>query len=139
MNYNNLAQCPHFTVVNEYVPDGAVGSGAYESEAQLEQRFIRTLEGQGYEYLRNVASEEALKENLRRQMEKLNHLALGEGWFTDGEWWRFYAEVLANRRDDVIEKTEKFQQTRRFSFTFDDGHSANLMIFDAEALNNNTL
>ena len=38
MNYDKLAECPEFTVVNEYVPEMEVGSGAYESEAQLEKR-----------------------------------------------------------------------------------------------------
>ncbi len=40
MNYDKLAECPEFTVVNEYVPEMEVGSGAYESEAQLEKRLI---------------------------------------------------------------------------------------------------
>ena len=37
MNYDKLAECHEFTVVNEYVPEMEVGSGAYESEAQLEK------------------------------------------------------------------------------------------------------
>ena len=37
MNYDRLAECPQFTVVNEYVPELEVGSGAHESEAQLER------------------------------------------------------------------------------------------------------
>ena len=49
MNYDKLAELPQFTVVNEYVPDLEVGSGAHESEAQLEKKFIQTLEAQGYE------------------------------------------------------------------------------------------
>lgn len=75
MNYDKLAECPEFTVVNEYVPEMEVGSGAYESEAQLEKRFIELLESQGYEYLKTLTQEADLIANLRKQMEKLNHVA----------------------------------------------------------------
>ena len=139
MNYDRLAECPQFTVVNEYVPELEVGSGAHESEAQLERKFIAILEGQGYEYLNTLTEERDLVANLRVQMEKLNHVALREGTFTDREWDRFYREVLANPRDHVVEKTAKFQEIRRFDFEFDDHRHANLMIFDAENVNNNRL
>ena len=139
MNYDKLAECPEFTVVNEYVPEMEVGSGAYESEAQLEKRFIELLESQGYEYLKTLTQEADLIANLRRQMEKLNHVALKDGTFTDKEWKRFYKDVLANEKDHVVEKTKKFQEERRFDFTFDDGHHDNLMIVDAEHPSNNTL
>ena len=49
MNYDRLAECPQFTVVNEYVPELEVGSGAHESEAQLARKFISILEGPGSE------------------------------------------------------------------------------------------
>lgn len=65
-------------------------------------------------------------------MERLNHVALKEGTFTDSEWKRFYKDVLANEKDHVVEKTKKFQEERRFDFAFDDGHHDNLMIVDAE-------
>ena len=139
MNYDKLAELPQFTVVTEYVPELEVGSGAHESEAQLERKFIQILESQGYEYLNTLTQEADLVANLRRQMERLNHAALRGGAFTDGEWRRFYGEVLANRKDHVVEKTRKFQEERRFDFTFDDGRHDNLMIVDAEHLNNNTL
>ena len=139
MNYDKLAELPQFTVVNEYVPDLEVGSGAHESEAQLEKKFIQTLEAQGYEYLKTLTSEDDLIANLRVQMEKLNHVALHDGPFTDKEWQRFYKEILANKKDHIEEKTAKFQEERRFDFEFDDHHHANLMIFDAEHVNNNRL
>ena len=139
MNYNEIAELPEFTVVEQYVPEMEVGSGAHESEAQLERRFIRFLESQGYEYLNALTQEADLVENLRRQMERLNHVALKEGRFTDGEWQRFYKEILANRKDGIVEKTRKFQEERRFDFEFDDHRHDNLMIVDAEHLGNNAL
>ena len=139
MNYNEIAELPEFTVVEQYVPEMEVGSGAHESEAQLERRFIRLLESQGYEYLDALTQEADLVENLRRQMERLNHVALKEGRFTDGEWQRFYKEILANRKDGIVEKTRKFQEERRFDFEFADHRHDNLMIVDAEHLGNNAL
>ena len=140
MNYETLAETPQFTVVNAYERDGAVGSGAYETEAQMEQRFIQTLEGQGYEYLKTLTTEAALVANLRRQMERLNHVALKEGAFTEGEWRRFYETVLANKKDHIVEKTRKFQEVRRFEFVRENtGEHINLMIVDAEHVNNNSL
>ncbi|MBQ7190816.1 MAG: type I restriction endonuclease subunit R [Kiritimatiellae bacterium] len=139
MEYDKLAECPEFTVVNEYLPEIEVGSGAYESEAQLEKRFIQTLESQGYEYLNTLTQEADLIDNLRRQMEKLNREELKGGTFTDKEWARFYSEILANPKDHVVEKTKKFQEERRFDFTFDDGHHDNLMIVDVEHPGKNTL
>ena len=137
--YDRVAEMPCYTVVNSYerLPDET--GGAYESEATMEAGFIRTLAQQGYEYLPEVKSEEAFKGNLRRQMEWLNRAALNGGCFTDGEWQRFYDEVLAKKSDGIEEKTAKFQEERRFAFTFDDGRSDNLMIFDDQNINNNTL
>jgi type I restriction enzyme R subunit len=139
MYYDKLAECPEFTVVNEYVPDFEIAEGAYESESQLEQRFILTLESQGYEYLKSLTQEADLVDNLRTQMERLNSTALKGGRFTDKEWKRFYAEVLANPKDGIVDKTRKFQEERRFDFEFDDGHHDNLMIVDAEHLESNSL
>ena len=133
MNYDKLAECHEFTVVNEYVPEVEAGCGAYEPEWQLEDRFIAILESQGYEYLKTLTQEADLVANLRRQMERLNGAALNGGTFTDGEWRRFYKEVLANERDGVVEKTRKFQEERRFDFAFDDGRHGNLMIVEALA------
>ena len=72
-------------------------------------------------------------------MEKLNGGVLNDGQFTDGEWERFYGEILAKRSDGIEEKTAKFQEERRFAFTFDDGRTDNIKIFDDQNINNNSL
>ena len=138
-SYDRVAEMPYYTVVNSYerLPDET--GGAYESEATMEAGFIRTLAQQGYDYLPDVKSEESFKENLRRQMEALNRGALNGEQFTDGEWQRFYGEVLAKKNEGIEEKTAKFQEVRRFKFDFDDGQTDNLMIFDDRNINNNSL
>lgn len=48
--YNVVAASNESTVVTEYEPQSK-RSDAYQSEAALEQAFIRMLEEQGYAYL----------------------------------------------------------------------------------------
>ena len=62
---------------------------AYQSEAQLEDALIEQLQAQGYEYL-DIHTEEELIANLRKQLEKLNHIE-----FTDNEWKGFF-RILHN-------------------------------------------
>ena len=46
---------------------------AYQSEKDLEAKFINTLIEQGYQYLPEIKKEELLITNLRKQMERLNN------------------------------------------------------------------
>lgn len=136
---DKIAEMPCYTVVNAYEKVSDDTGGAYEDEKTMELRFIRTLYEQGYEYLKGIKTEKDFKTNLRRQMEKLNREVLRGGLFTDGEWARFYGEVLAKKSDGIEEKTAKFQEERRFSFVFDDGRTDNIKIFDDQNINNNSL
>ena len=90
--YNLIAATSESTVVAEYTPEGR-RSDSYQSEAALEQEFIRLLQGQGYEYL-SIHSEGELIANLRRQLELLNHYS-----FTDSEWDRFFKTSIAGAND----------------------------------------
>ena len=96
--FNIIAQSSESTVVTEYKPQ-AKRSEAYQSEADLEQEFIRLLCELGYERL-TIHKEADLIANLRTQLEKLNNYR-----FTDGEWKRFWDEVLANNNSGILEKT----------------------------------
>ena len=87
--FNIVAQSSESTVVTEYTPKGKRSEG-YQSETQLEQEFIRMLQDLGYGYLQ-IHKEADLIANLRTQLSKVNGYE-----FTDGEWDRFFKEVLAN-------------------------------------------
>lgn len=137
--YDMVAEMPCYTVVNAYEKVADDTGGAYESEATMEARFIHALYEQGYEYIKTIKTEKAFKDNLRKQMEKLNRGVLRGGMFSDDEWRRFYGEVLAKKSDGIEEKTAKFQEERRFSFVFDDGRTDNIKIFDDQNINNNSL
>ena len=58
----------------------------YQTEAQLEAEFIRMLQAQGYEYLQ-IHHEDELKNNLRKQLEKLNNYD-----FSNAEWERLISD-----------------------------------------------
>ena len=116
-----VAETDKYTVVGSYEPEKR-NSLAYESEAQLEKRFITLLSEQGYEYL-NIHTEEDLVANLRRRLEALNHIA-----FTESEWKRFFTENIANERELALEKTRKIQEDYIQAFTRDDGTIKNIRL-----------
>ena len=77
--FNIVAETSENTVVTEYEPVKK-RSDSYQSEAELEQEFIRLLCEQGYEYL-SIHTEKDLITNLRAKLSELNHYE-----FSDTEW-----------------------------------------------------
>lgn len=103
--YNIVAKSNESTVVTEYKSE-KVRSDAYQSEAELENEFIKLLQEQGYDYL-PIKTEKDLIVNLRAKLEELNNFK-----FSDSEWERFFNEELANANDGIVEKTSKIQETK---------------------------
>lgn len=132
MQYNIIAENEEYTVVSEYetvygAPD------QYQSEAALEKDFVKTLMEQGYEYL-PIHEEKDLVENLRVQLEKLNHYT-----FTDSEWDRFFNENIANKNDGIEAKTAKIQDAHIQLLKRDNGESKNIYLIDKKSIHNNYL
>ena len=130
--FNIIAQSSESTVVTEYKPQ-AKRSEAYQSEADLEKEFIRLLCELGYERL-TIHKEADLIANLRTQLEKLNSYC-----FTDGEWKRFWDEVLANTNSGILEKTRLIQEDYVQVLRRDNGESKNIQLIDKKCLHNNSL
>lgn len=130
--FNIIAQSSESTVVTEYKPQ-AKRSEAYQSEADLEQEFIRLLCELGYERL-TIHKEADLIANLRTQLEKLNNYR-----FTDDEWKRFWDEVLANTNSGILEKTRLFQEDYVQVLRRDNGESKNIQLIDKKCIHNNSL
>ena len=130
--FNIIAQSSESTVVTEYKPQ-AKRSEAYQSEADLEQEFIRLLCELGYERL-TIHKEADLIANLRTQLEKLNNYR-----FTDGEWKRFWDEVLANNNSGILEKTRLIQEDYVQVLRRDNGESKNIQLIDKKCIHNNSL
>ena len=130
--FNIVAQSTESTVVTEYKPQSK-RSDAYQNEEALEQEFIRLLCELGYERL-TIHKEADLIANLRTQLEKLNDYC-----FSDGEWKRFWDEVLANSNSGILEKTRLIQEDYVQVLRRDNGESKNIQLIDKKHIHNNTL
>ena len=130
--FNIVAQTTENTVVTEYEPVKK-RSDYYQSETNLEKKFIRMLIEQGYEYL-NIHSEKNIILNLRVQLEKLN-----DYHFSDNEWNRFFKNSIANQNEGIVEKTRKIQEDNVQILKRDDGSTKNITIIDKKNIHNNFL
>lgn len=130
--YSILASTDECTVVSEYKPEGKRAK-SYQSEADLENAFIKQLVSQGYEYL-EINSEEDLIQNLRKQLEKINKYK-----FTDNEWEKFFKEKIANPNEGIVEKTRKIQKDYIQVLERDDGSSKNIYLIHKDNIHDNYL
>lgn len=130
--YNIVASTNQSTVVTEYIPDEK-RSTAYQSEAELENEFIRLLTTLGYEYL-TINNEADLVSNLRKQLERLNNFS-----FLDSEWEQFYKECISSSNDGIVEKTKKIQIDYVQNFRCSDGTLRNIYLIDKKNIHNNKL
>lgn len=120
------------TVVAEYVLQSG-RSDSYQSEASLEKAFIKMLGEQGYEYI-NIHHEKDLIDNLRKQLELLNHYT-----FTDKEWDTFFKHKISNNNEGIVEKTRKIQEDYVQNLTREDGSTMNISLIDKKNIHNNRL
>ena len=120
------------TVVAEYEPQPR-RSDAYQSEAALEQAFIKMLSEQGYEYI-NINNENDLIDNLRKQLELLNNYI-----FTDKEWDGFFKHKIANNNEGIVEKTRKIQEDYVQNLIRENGTTMNISLIDKKNIHNNRL
>lgn len=131
--YKIVASDNKSTVVSEYRPTNQ-REDSYQSEAALEQDFIKCLQSQGYEYI-NVTDEAGLIANLRRQLEVLNDYS-----FTDTEWEWFFRKCIAGANDGIIEKTRRIQDDYVQILKRDDGSTKNIFLIKKnKEIHNNRL
>lgn len=131
--YNLVAENTQSTVVAEYISDGKRVAN-YQSEAELENAFIKQLENQAYEYLA-ITSENDLVFNLKKQIEKLNDFT-----FSDVEWDRFFTGEIANPNQNIEEKTATIQEDEIKNLYGDDGKfKRNIVLLDKKNIHNNSL
>lgn len=131
-NFEIVASSTESTVVVEYTPEKRKSTD-YQSEAELEQDFIKRLVSQGYEYI-TIKSEQDLIDNLRTQLEKLNNYT-----FFNKEWDDFYNGVISNGNDGIVEKTKKIQEDYLQNLTLDNGFVKNIKLIDKTNIHNNHL
>lgn len=136
MRLNIISQNPESTLVAEFVPDQKRERN-YQSEAMLEDAFIKQLQEQGYEYL-PINDEKALIANLRKQLEKLN-----DHKFSDPDWEAFFRVHLANQNDGILEKTNTIQNdfVKVATVSQPDGSNTfrNIKLIDKDDIHRNSL
>lgn len=127
--YNSIAQSNNFIVLDKYEKyvSSVRETSTYQTEASLEKEFIQDLINQGYEYLPDLKTPEAMLANARVQLQLLNDVE-----FTDSEWTRFCEEYLDKPGDNHIDKTRKIHDDYIYDFVFDDGHIKNIYLVKKE-------
>lgn len=131
--FNIVSENAESTVVAEFIPSHSRRPAAYQSEAELEQDFIKQLHLQAYEYI-SIHTEEELITNLRKQLEKLNNYQ-----FTDKEWVHFFKTKIANQAYGIAEKTSIIQEDYIQLLEREDGTTKNIYLLDKEHIHNNHL
>ena len=132
--YKTIAESNHFIVLDQYNKLVEEPNAGYQTEGSLEREFIRDLQAQGYEYLQELNSHDALVNNLRTQLQRLNNVV-----FSDMEWRRFLEEYLDKPSDSLIEKTRKIHDDYIYDFVFDNGRIQNIYLLDKKNLANNAV
>ena len=134
--YNTIAESNNFIVLENYENNSVLSASsvAYQTEESLEREFIQDLQNQGYEYLPDLNTPEALLANVRKQLQTLNAVE-----FSDSEWVRYVEEYLDKPNDSLVEKTRKIQDDYIYDFVFDDGHIKNIYLIDKQNLSRNKI
>lgn len=125
---------PYCTVIESIQELTPIDFGSdYESEAQLEQRFISLLTSQGYQYFAPKSPQE-LQANLRTQLQRLNGYT-----FSDGEWQDFLLQYLGNRKESIAQKAYRIQRDAAIPWKSPSGDTFNIRLIEKEALWRNHL
>ena len=132
--YKTIAESNNFIVLDQYNKLVEEPNAGYQTEGSLEREFIRDLRAQGYEYLQELNSHDALVKNLRTQLQRLNNVI-----FSDAEWRRFLEEYLDKPSDSLIEKTRKIHDDSIYDFVFDNGRIQNIYLLDKRNVANNAV
>ena len=132
--YKTIAESNHFIVLDQYNKFVEEPNAGYQTEGRLEREFICDLKAQGYDYLQDLNNHDALVQNLRAQLQRLNNVV-----FSDAEWRRFLEEYLDKPSDSLIEKTRKIHDDYIYDFVFDNGRIQNIYLLDKRNIANNAL
>lgn len=130
-SYTAIAETQNYIVLDKYTPDYKVAE-SYQSENDLERELVADLVNQGYEFVQNLTTPEAMLANARVQLEKLNKVQ-----FSNAEWQRFVEDYLDKASDNIVDKTRKLHDDYIHDFVFDDGHIQNVYLVDKRVIANN--
>lgn len=128
-----IAESKNFIVLDRYASEWT-SSDRYQSEDELERELINDLANQGYAFLPDITSMDAMFANVRECLQDLNNVA-----FTNHEWSRFVETFLDKPSDGIIEKTRKVHDDYIHDFVFDNGRIQNIYLFDKTNIPRNRL
>ncbi|OHD26755.1 MAG: DEAD/DEAH box helicase [Spirochaetes bacterium GWB1_59_5] len=131
IDYKTVAESRNFIVLDKYTKEWQVCEG-YQTEGDLEREFIEDLINQGYEYMPDLKTPEAMLVNIRAQLQNLNNMQ-----FSNAEWLRFVETYLDKPSDTIIDKTRKIHDNYIHDFVFDDGHIKNIYLIDKKNIARN--
>lgn len=131
--FKPIAESNAFIILDKYTREWE-GADSYQSESDLERDLIQDLQTQGYEYLSDLKTPDALLANVRDQLQALNSVR-----FTDAEWVRFVETWLDRPGDGIVEKTRKIHDDHIHDFVFDDGRIQNIYLLDKKNIARNTV
>ena len=126
-----IAESKHFIVLEKYEKESKIAE-SYQSEDALERELIQDLKNQGYEFLPDVKTPEAMLANVRAQLQTLNNVQ-----FSDSEWQRFVETFLDKPSDHIVDKTRKIHDDYIHDFVFDDGRIQNIYLLDKKNIARN--
>lgn len=134
--YKPIVESKNFIVLDKYEKYSLIREAAsiYQTEASLEKEFIQDLVNQGYEYLPELTTPEAMLKNVREQLQILNNVV-----FSDEEWVRFCEEYFDKSSDSHIDKTRKIHNNYIYDFVFDDGHIKNIYLVNKDDITKNRM
>ncbi len=128
-----IAESNNFIVLDKYTKEWAIAE-SYQSEADLERELIQDLVGQGYGYLPELTTPDAMIANVRVQLQALNNVE-----FSNEEWLRFVEIYLDKPSDNIADKTRKIHDDYIHDFVFDDGRIQNIYLLDKKNIVRNKL
>jgi type I restriction enzyme R subunit len=126
-----IAESNRFIVLDKYTREWEA-SDRYQSESDLERELIQDLINQGYEYLPNLDTLDAMLANVRVQLQTLNNVE-----FSEPEWLRFVETYLDKPSDSIVDKTRKIHDDYIHDFVFDDGRIQNIYLLDKTTIARN--
>ncbi len=126
-----IAESNRFIVLNKYTKEWKAAE-SYQSEDDLERDLLKDLINQGYEFLPDLNTPEAMLANVRVQLQDLNKVQ-----FLESEWLRFVETYLDKPSDSIVDKTRKIHNDYIHDFVFDDGRIQNIYLLDKKNIARN--
>lgn len=126
-----IAESNRFIVLDKYTKEWEAAEG-YQSEGDLERELIRDLTHQGYEFLPDITTADAMLANVRVQLQTINNVQ-----FSEGEWARFKETYLDKPSDGIVDKTRKIHADYIHDFVFDDGRIQNIYLLNKVNISRN--